>query len=69
MPSEVGRGFKFGVGFALGVGFIMILLLGSLSMCAGHLHRRMIDKMQQMVPDKEQSPQEVPDSLLSRAIY
>jgi Raf kinase inhibitor-like YbhB/YbcL family protein len=50
MPSEISRGIKFGIGFALGVGFILTLFLLSLSMCAGHLHRRMMERMEEMMP-------------------
>ena len=50
MSSDIGRGFKFGVGFALGVSFIMALFLFGLSMCAGHLHRRMMEQMREMMP-------------------
>jgi len=50
MPSEIGRGFKFGVGFALGVSLIMIFFLFGVSMCAGQLHRRMMERMEEMMP-------------------
>jgi hypothetical protein len=50
MPSEINRGIKFGIGFALGVGFILTLFLFSLSMCAGRLHRRMLERMEEMMP-------------------
>ncbi len=55
MPSEISRGIKFGIGFALGVGFILTLFLLSLSMCAGHLHRRMMERMEEMIP-RERHP-------------
>jgi Raf kinase inhibitor-like YbhB/YbcL family protein len=50
MASEIGRGIKFGIGFSLGVGFILTLFLVSLSMCAGHLHRNMMERMEEMMP-------------------
>lgn len=50
MPSEISRGIKFGIGFALGVGFMLTLFLFSLSMCAGRLHRRMLERMEEMMP-------------------
>ena len=50
MPSEIGRGIKFGIGFALGVAFILTLFLFSFSMCAGHIHRRMMERMEEMMP-------------------
>jgi len=53
MPSEIGRGFKFGVGFALGLSLIMVLVLFGLSMCAGHLHRRMMEQMEEMMPERK----------------
>ena len=55
MPSDSGRGFKFGVGFALGVSLIMLFFLFGISMCAGRLHRRALEQMQEMLP-KEQPP-------------
>jgi Raf kinase inhibitor-like YbhB/YbcL family protein len=55
MPSDIGRGIKFGIGFALGVGFVIALFLFGLSMCAGHLHRRMMERMEEMLP-KERRP-------------
>jgi len=52
MPSDIGRGFKFGVGFALGVSLIMLFFLFGISMCAGRLHRRALEQMQEMLRSK-----------------
>ncbi|MGE0823390.1 MAG: hypothetical protein AB7G75_29325 [Candidatus Binatia bacterium] len=57
MASEFGRGFKFGVGFALGIGMVLFFLLFGVSMCAGHLHRRMFEQMQEMLPKEQLPPQ------------
>jgi len=61
MPSEISRGIKFGIGFALGVAFILTLFLFSLSMCAGHLHRRMME----MMPEERHPAPETGDSPLA----
>jgi len=61
MPSEISRGFKFGVGFALGVSLIMILFLFGVSMCAGQLHRRMMERMEKMMPGERQPSPETRD--------
>jgi len=61
MPSEISRGIKFGIGFALGVVFIFTLFLFSLSMCAGHLHRRMME----MMPGERRPAPETGDSPLA----
>jgi len=61
MPSDIGRGFKFGIGFALGVSFIMVLLLFSVSMCAGRIHRHMIEQMREMMPREPQPAPEASD--------
>jgi len=61
MPSEISRGIKFGIGFALGVAFILTLFLFSLSMCAGHLHRRMME----MMPGERHPAPETGDSPLA----
>ena len=67
MPSDLGRGFKFGVGFALGIGFIMLLFLFGVSMCAGRLHRRALEQMQEMLPKERPSvPDPQDDRLHSR---
>ena len=55
MSSDLGRGIKLGIGFALGVGFVMAFFLFGLSMCAGHLHQRMMERMEEMLP-KERRP-------------
>src|SRR5207247_11279880 len=55
MSSDLGRGIKLGIGFALGVGFVMTLFPFGLSMCAGQLHRRMMEQMEEMLP-KERRP-------------
>jgi len=64
MPSDLGRGFKFGVGFALGIGFIMSLFLFGISMCAGRLHRRALEQMQEMLPKERTPAPETPDGPL-----
>src|SRR5262245_30362031 len=61
MSSEIGRGIKFGIGFALGVGFILTLFLVSLSMCAGHIHRRMMERMEEMMPGGQHPAPETGD--------
>ena len=66
MSSDLGRGIKFGIGFALGVGFVMTLFLFGLSMCAGHLHRRVMEQMEEMLP-KERRP--VPETQGDRASF
>ncbi len=45
MPSEVVRGLKWGIGFALGVGVVFTVFLMAFSMCAGHFHRLLREKM------------------------
>ncbi len=64
MPSEIGRGIKFGIGFALGVGFVTILLLFSFSMCAGRLHRHMMENLLKQRPPTPE-PQNDPLALQS----
>ena len=64
MPSDLGRGFKFGVGFALGIGFIMSLFLFGISMCAGRLHRRALEQMQEMLPKERTPAPKTPDGPL-----
>ena len=67
MPSDIGRGFKFGVGFALGVSLIMLFFLFGISMCAGRLHRRALEQMQEMLPkERPATPESQDDSLRSR---
>ncbi len=61
MPSEIGRGFKFGVGFALGMSLIIVLVLFGLSMCAGHLQRRMMEQMEEMMPERKPPAPETRD--------
>ena len=61
MPSEIGRGIKLGIGFALGVGFVLALLLFGLSMCAGQLHRRMMERMEEMMPGERHPDPETHD--------
>jgi len=61
MPSEISRGIKFGIGFALGVGFILTLLVLGLSMCAGHFHRRMMERMKEMIPGERPPAPETGD--------
>jgi hypothetical protein len=51
MPSEIGRGFKFGIGFALGMSLILMFFLFGVSMCAGRLHRDMMERMKEMMPE------------------
>lgn len=51
MSSDIGRGFKFGVGFALGVSLILMFFLFGVSMCAGRLHRNMMERMKEMMPE------------------
>jgi hypothetical protein len=69
MPSDLGRGFKFGVGFALGIGFIMSLFLFGISMCAGRLHRRALEQMQEMLPKERTPAPETPDDPLQSRSY
>ncbi len=58
MPSEIGRGIRFGIGFAFGVGLVMLFFVFGLSMCAGHFHRRMIEQMEKMMPrERPSAPQ------------
>lgn len=59
MPSDIGRGFKFGMGFALGVSLILLFFLFGISMCAGRLQRRALEQMQEMLPKE---PPSVPES-------
>jgi hypothetical protein len=61
MASEIGRGIKFGIGFALGIGFVLALLLFGLSMCAGQLHRRMMERMEEMMPGERHPAPETHD--------
>ena len=61
MPSEIGRGIKFGIGFALGVGLILTLFLFGISMCAGQLHRRMMKRMEEMMPGERHPAPETHD--------
>ncbi|MBI3795535.1 MAG: hypothetical protein HY268_01000 [Deltaproteobacteria bacterium] len=61
MSSEIGRGIKFGIGFALGVGFILTLFVLSLSMCAGHFHRHMMERMEEMMPGGQHPAPETGD--------
>ena len=69
MPSEIGRGIRFGIGFALGVGFVLALLLFGLSMCAGQLHRRMLERMEEMMPEeKHPAPETQGDPVALRPI-
>ena len=66
MPSDLGRGFKFGVGFALGVSLIMLFFLFGVSMCAGRLHKRALEHMQEMLPKEPPvTPEKRDDPLLS----
>ena len=64
MPSDIGRGFKFGVGFALGVSLILLFFLFGISMCAGRLHRRALEQMQEMLPKERPSVPENRDDPL-----
>ena len=64
MSSDIGRGFKFGVGFALGVSLIMLFFLFGISMCAGRLHRRTLEQLQEMVPKERTPAPETPDGPL-----
>src|SRR2546428_3955900 len=54
-------GIMFRIGFALGVAFILTLFLFSRSMCAGHLHRSMME----MMPGERHPTPETGDSPLA----
>jgi len=69
MPSDMGRGFKFGVGFALGVSLIMLFFLFGVSMCAGRLHRRALEQMQEMLPKERTPAPETPDGPLQSRFH
>jgi len=69
MPSDIGRGFKFGVGFALGVSLIMLFFLFGVSMCAGRLHRRALEQMQEMLPKERTPAPETPDGPLQSRFH
>ena len=69
MPSDIGRGFKFGVGFALGVSLIMLFFLFGISMCAGRLHRRALEQMQEMLPKEHIPTPKTPDDPLQSHNY
>ena len=64
MASDLGRGFKFGVGCALGFSAILLLFLFGLSMCAGRLHQRALEQMQEMLPKEQPPPPEQQDDIL-----
>ena len=64
MASDLGRGFKFGVGCALGFSAILLLLLFGMSMCAGRLHRRALEQMQEMLPKERPSDPDPQDDWL-----
>lgn len=64
MPSDIGRGFKFGVGFALGVTCIMMFFLFGVSMCAGRIHHHMMEQMREMMPGGNRPIPEAPDDAL-----
>jgi hypothetical protein len=51
MPSDFGRGFKFGMGCVLGAAFILTLFLLGLSMCAGELQRRLLEEFHEQLRD------------------
>ncbi len=58
MPSDFGRGLRFGMGFAVGVSIILGFLLFGVSMCAGHFQRRMFEEL------KEQLEESIPPGQL-----
>jgi hypothetical protein len=62
--SDLARGFKFGVGCALGFSFILFLFLFGMSMCAGRIHQRVREEMQEMIPKERPSLPEQPDEIL-----
>ncbi len=62
MPSEIGRGIRLGIGFALGVGLVMLLFVLGLSMCAGHLHQRVIEQMEKMMQREGRSAPQAQDN-------
>lgn len=63
-PSDLGRGFKFGVGCALGFSVIILLFLFGLSMCAGRFHQRAVEQMQEMLPKEQHPHPDEPDEIL-----
>jgi hypothetical protein len=69
MPSDIGRGIKFGIGFALGVGFILTLFLFGLSMCAGRLHQHMMERMEEMMPRERRPVPETQDGPVALQPY
>jgi hypothetical protein len=64
MASDLSRGFKFGMGCALGFSVILLLFLFGMSMCAGRLHRRVLEQMQEMLPKEHLPPPEQHDDVL-----
>lgn len=51
MPSDFGRGLRFGMGFAVGVSLILGLFLFGVSMCAGHFQQRMFEELKEQLEE------------------
>lgn len=51
MPSDFGRGLRFGMGFAVGVSIILGFFLFGVSMCAGHFQRRMFEELKEQMEE------------------
>lgn len=51
MPSDFGRGLRFGMGFAVGVSIILAFFLFGVSMCAGHFQRRMFEGLKEQLEE------------------
>ena len=51
MPSDFGRGLRFGMGFAVGVSIMVGFFLFGVSMCAGHFQKRIFDELKEQLEE------------------
>ena len=68
MPSDFGRGLRFGMGFAVGVSIILGFFLFGVSMCAGHFQQRMFEELKEQLEESippGQMPQEDKEERIS----
>ena len=69
MPSEFGRGLRFGMGFAVGVSLILGFFLFGVSMCAGHFQRRMFEELRQQLEESMPPGQTQQDEKEERIVF
>ena len=60
MPSDFIRGIKMGAGCLVGAGALLLLLLFSMAMCAGHFEEQMLEELKEQL--EEWQPRERPDT-------